>query len=208
MGRVKHKEDEFYTLLKQFSAKIVEAADKYGPIVYDYPQRVDEADEMKLLETQADEIVHQSLEKLAVSFITPFDREDLNELFKGMDEIIDGMEGVAARLRLFHPSHLRDEAVSLTELTIKAVHELDQALQAFPEFKHDANAVMVHVSEILKLEDAGDIVYRGALGVLFDDEAHAREVLKWFELLDRMERTLDACKDVANMLQGVIMKNA
>ena len=97
MPRIK-KEDEFYTMLKEFAALIVEAADEYHKIICEFPESMSSIPQMKVYESTCDERVKSIMAKLYTSFITPIDREDISSLALAMDDVVDSMYGVAVRL--------------------------------------------------------------------------------------------------------------
>ena len=113
MPRIK-KEDEFYTMLKEFAALIVEAADEYNKIICEFPESMSSIPQMKVYESTADERVKAIMAKLYTSFITPIDREDISCLALAMDDVVDSMYGVAGRLDLFNLPHLRLEAQQIS----------------------------------------------------------------------------------------------
>ena len=119
MPRIK-KEDEFYTMLKEFAALITESADEYNKIICSFPDSMSSIPQMKVYESTADERVKAIMAKLYTSFITPIDREDISNLALAMDDVVDSMYGVAVRLDLFNMSDLRIEAKQISELTVQA----------------------------------------------------------------------------------------
>jgi hypothetical protein len=64
------------------------------------------------------------------------------------------------------------------------------------------------IIEINRLEDEGDNIFRNAIAKLFVIEKDPLEVIKWKEIYEYLENTLDACEDVANIVEGVVMKHA
>ena len=207
--RIKRKEDAFYGILKSYARDILACAETFSIVVNEWPKSASRIPEVKKCEEACDEHLRNSLQQLAESFITPFDREDINELVHRMDEVPDFMEDIAARFELFHVGEMRPEAVRCTEITLTAVREMVALFDALPEYR-TSKAAQERVIEIKRLEDEGDVVYRGALADLFDSSTGSDpiEVIKWKSLLDELEDVLDAVCDVANVIQGVLMKNA
>lgn len=206
MARMK-KEDAFYTMLKQLVATIEDAAVEYERVVAGYPETISSTPQIKVYETECDEQVKKIMEELYKAFITPFDREDIAAIAREMDEVIDNMEGVSARFELYQVTEMREDAIAMCDLTLEAVRELDLMFEAFPNFKKD-KTVDEHALRVNDIEDKGDVVYRQALAKLFREDLDALEVVKWRELLSKQEHALDACKNVANAVSGVVMKNA
>ena len=206
MARMK-KEDAFYTMLKQLVATIEDASVEYERVVAGYPETISSTPQIKVYETECDEQVKKIMEELYKAFITPFDREDIAAIAREMDEVIDNMEGVSARFELYQVTEMREDAIAMCDLTLEAVRELDLMFEAFPNFKKD-KTVDEHALRVNDIEDKGDVVYSQALAKLFREDLDALEVVKWRELLSKQEHALDACKNVANAVSGVVMKNA
>ena len=208
MPRIK-KEDEFYTMLKELASLITDAAEEYNGIVCDFPGSMSRIPQMKVYESNADERVKAIMAKLYTSFITPIDREDISTLALAMDDVVDSMYGVAVRLDLFNMSDLRLEAKQISELTVHAVHEMQQMIDHLPDYKKD-RVVLEKAIEIGTVEDEGDTVYQKALRRLFSDEedASGKYVVSWLRIFDRMELCLDACDRVSGIVRDIIMKDA
>ena len=123
-----------------------------------------------------------------------------------MDNIVDGLENVSARFKLYDIDAMRPEAVEMAKLILEATRHLDSALAKFSDFKKDAS-ILKHTKATNDVEDQGDLVYRDALATIFREHGQTVDVIKWKSLMDKVEDTLDACKDVANAIQNVIVKN-
>lgn len=208
MPRIK-KEDEFYTMLKEFAALITETSGVYNQIVCGFPGTMSSIPQMKVYESTADERVKAIMAKLYTSFITPIDREDISSLALAMDDVVDSMYGVAVRLDLFNMSDLRLEAKQISELTVHAVGEMQEMINHLPDYKKD-RVVLEKAIEVGTVEDEGDTVYQKALRRLFSDEedVSGKYAVTWLRIFDRMELCLDACDRVAGIVRDIIMKDA
>jgi predicted phosphate transport protein (TIGR00153 family) len=144
---------------------------------------------------------------LESSFITPFDREDINMLVRELDHIADGMDNAAARFELYDIDDMRPEAIQMSNLTLRACEELKDLFDHFENFKKDP-VVREKMHTVGTIEDEGDAVSRQGLANIFREQTDAIEVLKWKSLIDTMESTVDSCKGVANVVRSVLMKNA
>ncbi len=201
------KEDVFYTMLKQIAAQMVDAASEYASIMRDFPASVARIPRMKVHETTTDELVAEIHQHLYTSFITPFEREDISDLALRMDDVVDSMEVVTARLDLFGMDRMRPEAIEMAELTEKAVIELREVVERLPRYKRD-NEIMRHAIAISRIEDGADRVYQNALRRLFAEEDAGKEIVTWLRIFDRMENCLNACDKAAGVVRSVIMKSA
>ena len=206
MSRVSRKEDAFFLMFQEFSKMTSEASELFLEIVENYDKLSYRIPEIKEFETRGDEMVNKIITTLNSSFITPFDREDISALALKMDDIVDGLENVSARFKLYDIDAMRPEAVEMAKLILEATRHLDSALAKFSDFKKDAS-ILKHTKATNDVEDQGDLVYRDALATIFREHGQTVDVIKWKSLMDKVEDTLDACKDVANAIQNVIVKN-
>ncbi|MCH4083972.1 MAG: DUF47 family protein [Olsenella sp.] len=206
MSRVSRKEDAFFLMFQEFSKMTSEAAELFLDIVQNYDKLSYRIPELKEYETRGDEQVSKIMTTLNNSFITPFDREDISSLALKMDDILDGLENVSARFKLYDIDHMRPEAIEMAKLILEATLDLDHAFAKFPDFKKD-ESLLKETKAANDAEDRGDVVYRDGLATIFRSDLHTVDILKWKSLLDKMENTLDACKNVANEIQNVIVKN-
>lgn len=205
----KKKEDEFYTLLREFAALIVEAAAEYSSIICEFPESKSRIPHMKVYESTGDERVQTIMKKLYSSFITPIDREDISDLALAMDDVIDSMYGVAVRFDLFNISDLRLEAKQIAELTVRAVDEMQEMIDHLADYKKD-RVVMEKALAVGSVEDEGDTVYQNALRRLFSDDEDngGKYAVTWLRIFDRMEICLDVCDRVAATVREIVMKDA
>jgi predicted phosphate transport protein (TIGR00153 family) len=204
---VKKKEDEFYVLLREFSAKIVVVGESLQDLVNDYTDVENKAAGLKLLETECDVLTHDILTALNGSFVTPFDREDIFEITKGLDEIVDLMEEVGSRFLIFDVGEMRPQAKVIASLIVQCIKELNILFRHLHEIKKN-NIAREQVIEINRLENEGDVVFRSATHELFSKEKDPIELVKWKHLYEQLEACLDACENVANNIEGVVVKYA
>lgn len=211
MARLK-KEDPFYTMFKDFGADIVACAEHFDELVKDYPKTESMIPLMKVYEDQCDEHVKKIMQELYKSFITPFDRDDINDLALRLDDIVDDMEAISIRFDLFNVSSTRVEAQQMAGLTLAACRTLEEMLQALPNFKNDPTCMEKAIS-VGHIEDEGDTAYEAGIRRLFHDRADLADarrghVVAWLHIFDRMEDCLDACDAAAGVVRSVIMKTS
>ena len=207
MSRVKQREDVVYRMLDQFGAELVKTSDLYLNVFDAYPDADDLIKQMHGQEHACDDCTQRLMVELAQSFITPFDREDIVALTRSLDDVADAMDNVATRLEIFHVNKMHPDAIHLAELTVKTVAQVKQMLDYLPDFKKDKRVTEV-CKEICDLEDQGDHIYHRALSTLYEDDVNALHALKWTKLFDKMEDGIDSCKEAANVVMGVVIKNA
>ena len=197
--------DELFFDMFDEIARRMSAAAKLLKQLFAEPSRISEhVAAIKTIEHEADVITHDVIVRINRSFITPFDREDIHELASRLDDVIDLIDGTARRAVMFRITQPREPARQLADVIVRATASLEQAVVSIRKPK----IVMEKGIEVKALEEEGDAIYHAAVGALFDDGESPIEVMKWKELYDTLERTLDHCEDVANVLESIALKNA
>jgi uncharacterized protein len=159
------------------------------------------------LEHAADYECHCLFEALNTAFITPIDREDIYDMIKSIDDITDLIEDVANRFDMFSIAEVRPEAIKFGALMETATGRLYELLKTFKNHKKNQAALHKLVTEVNTIEEEGDRLYREVIKALFLNEKNVLEIIKWKDIFDDMENVLDACEDVADIIQGVVMKH-
>jgi len=161
---------------------------------------------IKRVEHEADDITHELVTRLDKSFITPLDREDIHLLASRLDDVVDRIDGAARRIAIFRADHAPTGAGILADVIYRATEELLKAVQVL---KNGRSGVMINACiEVKRLEEEGDSVYAEWLGRLFDEEKDPIALMKWKEIYDTLEKTLDQAEDVANVLESIAIKHS
>lgn len=205
--RLLPRDERFFDLFARVARLNVEAARALGELfaTVDGAKRAALVDEIKRYEHDADELTHAVVARLDRSFITPLDREDIHLLASRLDDVIDMIDGIARRTQIFRIGQAPQGAILLAEVIQRAAAELLAAVQVMDRGR--VMTVFDSCREVKRLEEEGDALYHEWLGRLFDDAGDPVEVLKWKELYDTLERTLDCAEDVANVLESVSIKH-
>jgi predicted phosphate transport protein (TIGR00153 family) len=198
------RDEKFFDLFDEIARRLVRAA-KLQQQLFGEPTRIGEhVTAIKEVEHEADVLTHSVITRLNKSFVTPFDREDIHELASRLDDVVDLIDGTARRAVMFRITSVREPARLLADVIVRAADCLEQAVIAIKKPK----IVIERGQEVKALEEEGDAIYHEAVGKLFDGGEDPIEVMRWKELYDTMERTLDQCEDVANVLESIALKNA
>jgi predicted phosphate transport protein (TIGR00153 family) len=198
------KEEHFYDMFDQLAVIAVRTAEELTVLVKDPPNATAVARRMKTLEHEADEITRGIIDRLNRSFVTPIDRGDIHALACGLDEIIDYTEVAGHKISLYELPAFQQEVVTVAELLLAATQAVEKAVRGLRKFP-DAQA---HIREINALEGEADAVCRVALANLLNKEKDAIVIIKWKEIYEILEGATDRCEDVADIVDGVIVKNA
>ncbi len=200
------RDEKFFELFTDLASKSVEASRHLMEL---FSRRDEERWELveviKALEHEADEVTHTIVTRLDRSFITPFDREDIHELASRLDDIIDRIDGTARRAKIFHIADVPQGALLLAEVVHRMSVEVVAAVRTME--KGPAAVTLQSCREIKRLEEEGDGIYHQWLARLFSERTDPIEVIKWKELYDTLEKTLDSAEDAANVIESVTIKH-
>jgi uncharacterized protein len=163
----------------------------------------DKAEEIKEVEHKCDVLTHEIIQRLNRTFVTPLDREDIHELARSLDDVMDAIDASATLIRLYRLETVRYGARELARIITACTDQVRLGLDALEHHK----AVITHAVEINRLENEADRTHQEAVVRLFDGEHDPLVVIKWKETLDFLEAATDRCEDVANVLEGVVVKH-
>ena len=203
MLRLLPREYQFFDLFDAQATKVLEAAHALMDLARNFDQIEEKARHIKVLETQADHITHDIIDKLNRTFITPFDREDIHALASALDDVLDNIEGVSSRFALFQIRSVTPETVQLISIIEQACGAIRDAVAQMRDMKR----INEYCIQINHLENEADHISRNVTAKLFLEAADFRELIKWKEIYGRLEATTDDCEDVANILEGIVVKN-
>lgn len=207
MFRVTAKEEIFFQLFVETADSICLAAELLLDLMENYTEITCKIRKIEELEHQCDQHVHKIFEQLNRSFITPIDREDIHLLAKELDNIADAIESTAHRFQMLNVKTVQADAKQMARLTVDCTKEVRKVMADLKNMKRSCN-LREQIIEVNRIENVGDDIFRKAISSLFAAEKDPIEVIKWKEIYEYLENTLDACEDVANIAEGVIMKNA
>jgi predicted phosphate transport protein (TIGR00153 family) len=159
-------------------------------------------------EHAGDQITHDTVEMLNKTFITPIDREDIHGLITEMDDILDLIYGTANRVVLYKVPPAGPDMKKVVEILVRAVEEVAKAVLRLRDMAKKPELILAQCIEINRLENEADEALRRAISNLFEREKDAIKLIKEKEILETLENATDRCEDVANTLEGIVLKNA
>ena len=203
------KDTQFFESLEQQAATVLDGAKKLLHCLENYTN-IEAAylasKEIHEVEQIGDEQVHQLMDRLNKSFITPLDREDIYALTVRLDDILDYVDAVGKRLVTFAIEKPTPYAIELSRIIVRSAEEVHAGVGMLRNLKKP-EALLRQCAKINQLENDGDQVFRDALTSLFKDHKHDPvEIIKWKDIYEQLEIATDKCEDVANVLQTVIVK--
>ena len=203
--RLLPRQEEFFDLFIAVANRNKEAAGRLRELFAAPPdRRAVHVQAIKQLEHEADQVTHEVVNRLDRTFITPLDREDIHLLASDLDDVMDAIDGISRRAQIFHLGTTPPGVMQLVDAIERMVAVLAEAVAKLKK----GDDVLKHCIEAKKLEEEGDTIYHEMLGDLFAKETNALEVMKWKEIYDHLERTLDQAEDVANVLESITIKHA
>lgn len=164
-------------------------------------------EEMHVIEHSADIAKHDMLNRLLKEFLPPIEREDIISLSQKIDDVTDSVEDVLIGIDIFNVQAIRPEILKFTELIVDCCKSLDVALCEFQNFKR-SKTLQSKIIEINRWEEEADAFYTNEVRSLYKTSKDPIELMVWTELLRRLEKCADACEDVANDIESIVMKNS
>ncbi len=200
------REDRFYVLFENAAANVRRGAEGLVEMLNEYSNVPQKAKAIKDVEHAGDEITHEIYNQLGRVFVTPLDREDIAAISSALDDILDLVEASADDFVVYGIEAPTEPAIELARIIVQSTVEVQKAV-ALLRHRKDRSALRERLTEINSLENEGDAVYRVAMQALFRQPDPVL-MIKWKQIYDHLERAIDACEDVADVLHGVLLKNA
>jgi uncharacterized protein len=196
---------EFYALFARAGENALEIARLVDRRFHEHPNSGVTQEQVKAVETQGDALTRDLIQLLNTQYLTPFDRDDIFLLATELDDVVDYLEEASDLLGLYGVELPTRHAVEQCDIIVKAVEQLAVALENLKGMRGVQDALI----ELKRLEDEGDQVLRDALASLFRDERiDPLIVIRWKDIYEALERSLDACETAANVIANIFVKNA
>ena len=204
LPRLMPKQEKFFDLLESSAKNLLKGAEALKDLVHDYVDVEKKVQNIKEIETQGDSIIHNIMDQLDKTFITPIDREDIHILASELDDVLDAIEGISSRLYHFKIPQPTPECVRLVTIIYEGVVQIEKAVS---DLEHFAN-LRPFCIEINSLENEADQISQQMIGQLLDEEPDWRVAIKWKEIYGRLETAADHCENIANVIESIVVKSA
>jgi predicted phosphate transport protein (TIGR00153 family) len=199
---------EFYDLFEQETSNLVVAAEKLVDLFDNYKDVEVKAKELKELEHGGDVITHEIVARLHRTFVTPIDREDITLLAQSLDDVMDFIEAAGRTAYLYNIAQPTERARELARIVAKMAYKLNEVISRL-RHRDQFPWILKQCVEINTLENEADDVQHAALAELFEVcRTDACDVIKWREIYEHLESATDRGEDVANVLEGIVLKHA
>ncbi|MBK7875578.1 MAG: DUF47 domain-containing protein [Planctomycetes bacterium] len=200
------KEEAFFDLFE----KAAENAHQCTLALQEFLERYDDLEQrmrhIKELEHIGDELTHETIDRLNKTFITPIDREDIHDLVCRVDDILDRIDTAVDRICLFKLDKPMEESKQLARCLVRSTALIKEMMPYLRDMK-GATEVRQRVREVHRLESEADTIERQALLRLFENNPDPIHVIKWKNIIEVLESATDKCEDVANVIEGIVLKN-
>jgi uncharacterized protein len=198
------RDREFFDLFEEAGGNIERAAGLLETMLVSFPERNDLARDILICEQDGDRITHDIIQRLNQTFVTPIDREDVYALASALDDVVDYTEEVADYLGLYKIEAPMSQAQDLAHVLQAAARQIAEAMPRLRGFRDISH----YTVEINRLENDGDRIAREAIASLFDNGIDPMVVIRWKDIFERLEEAIDATERVANILEGIVIKNS
>jgi predicted phosphate transport protein (TIGR00153 family) len=198
------RDREFFDLFEEAGGNILRASMLLEEMLREFPERAGLAREILICEQEGDRITHDIIQRLNQTFVTPIDREDIYALASALDDIVDYTEEVADYVGLYKIEAPFEQSQQLATVLLQASRQISEAMPRLRGFRDISH----YTVEINRLENDGDRITREAIAALFDNGIDPMVVIRWKDLYERLESAIDATERVANIIEGIVIKNS
>jgi predicted phosphate transport protein (TIGR00153 family) len=200
------QDKHFFNMLENESQNVLEGSKAFLDMLTNYENIKQKQQNIKDIEHQGDDFVHEIFEELNKTFITPIDHEDISGLASAFDDVLDYIDGTAARLVLYEIEKPEENMVKLAEVLLRQTTELNTALTGLRNLKNPKE-IEKKCIEVNRLENIADDLYKSSVAQLFKRK-DAIEIMKLKEIYERIEFATDKCEDAANVISDIVVKNS
>jgi len=202
------KDPSFFPLFKQDAMILIKAAELLKQLMdtNTVEQRDPFIKQIKEVEHEGDEITHQIYKQLNKSFITPFDREDIQTMASSMDDVTDYINGTSQRIQLYKPKKITPEFVEFAEIIYQAAKEIEVSLFNLKDAVKNREKILQACINLNTLENKADDLYHSGISKLFEEEKDTIELIKNKEIFATLEKTIDTAEDVSDIIKTILIK--
>ncbi|MBA3302040.1 MAG: DUF47 domain-containing protein [Thermoleophilaceae bacterium] len=198
------RDREFFDLFEEAGTNIVRAAELLDQMLNHFPENNGLTRDILICEQEGDRITHDIIRRLNHTFVTPIDREDILALASALDDVVDFTEEVADYLVLYKIEAPMEQSQKLAGVLLQATRQIAGAMPRLRDFRDLSHFTV----EVHRLENDGDRIVREAIASLFDTGIDPMVVIRWKDVFERMEEAIDSTEHVANILEGIVIKNS
>lgn len=207
MFNISPKNGKFFEFFITYSGIVHKSTEMLKELIENPMDAEGKFNAIKEVEREGDEMLHSIYKEVDNSFITPIDREDIISIGKAMDDVIDFVETTASRFLIFNLNSSNKDAVVMAQLSVDSSKKIIDLMNEFKSMKK-SKLLCERVVEINANENEGDVTFRKAVKELFNGSHDSIEIITWKEVFECLESIIDATENLANIIEGIVMKNA
>ncbi len=205
--KLKPRDERFFQYFEQLAEAIYEASMILKGFLENQSDAASNLEKINKVEDQGDDILAHVMERINASLITPFDREDILLLSRELNNVLDHIQGTMEKIVIFKVGQPKDVYVfKLVKVLEEASIEIKSAVKKLPHIRAKSLEVIESCEKIRSYEQEGDYLYRAGIALLFEQTQNVIDIIKWKEIYEHLETTLDYCENVSNILKGVAVK--
>jgi predicted phosphate transport protein (TIGR00153 family) len=211
LARFLPRDEQFFAHFRDAAENAAETARLLVEVVDNGSETERKVRRLRDLEHQGDEISHRIFSALNSTFVTPLDREDIRDLTTALDNFVDDVEEAGKRLWLYRLGAPTEAARLFARLLKEQGETIARAVPLLEHTGDNAKEIRRWVLELHRLENEGDDALNNALAALYDGATEIPELicaLRWGELYQLLEQASDRGEDVADCLEGILLKYA
>jgi len=201
------KQPEFFFYFDEYGDRLNEIANLFKNFANDFDNLEEYFEKAKIIEHEGDKICRKIIDKLNRTMITPFDREDIHLIARKTDRLIDLIENVIRNVYFYKPKEKIETMVEFSELICRATLNTTKLLKLLRKMEYTPELRKL-LMENHRLEDRGDLVFKKSIVRLFEKEKDPVNIIKWKDILENMESIMDRCKNLSNIIEGVVIKSS
>ncbi len=202
--RLVPSDEGFFELFQTAATNARECSEALQKLIADFSDLDEHFEEIKSYERRGDQITVDLLRRLDASFVTPYDREDIHALTEAIDDVVDDVFSAASLIQLVHANQPLPEFGELADIGVAMADELVALMGCL----RSRDGARYRLERIEHLEREGDAVFRRGMSRLFSGEYEALEVIKWKDIIQALEDSLNAIEDVSDVVEGILVKNS
>jgi uncharacterized protein len=208
MWRLAPKDDVFFTLFKESILMVREGAEVFLNLKNDYSHLESHLAKVNDIEDNAELNTQRIIHKMESTYIMPIAREDIYSLARRIRNIIGIIQATMDRLKLYKLGKPHEDIWQLVGVLKEAIEAIDKTFDCFFNMRQNYDEIVQTCKIVNFHEHQADEYYRLGLARLFEEEKDPIEVIKWKEIYQHLEKALDECKELADHLKEVVIKNA
>jgi predicted phosphate transport protein (TIGR00153 family) len=201
------KDEKFFDILEEAADNVHKSAVAFRELVGNWSPTSPQFSHIRDLEHEGDRMTHELIDKLNRTFITPLDREDIHALASEIDDVIDVIQATTNRMQLYRIDKSTPHLVKMADVLVKSTDAVTKAVKSLKDLSHSRRTLDFCI-EINRFENEGDALLETALGELFSNGTEVLDIMKWKEIYEQTEFATDKCEDIANVIEGIVVKNA